>query len=119
VATSEKWRDKQTGERKEKVEWHRVVVFNEHLVKVIEQYVKKGSKILIEGALQTRKWTDKDGVEKYLTEIVLQNFNGYLEMLGGPSDRQNSGGDDDQGDAGAGAAKPRSFARDLDDEVPF
>src|SRR3982074_3739958 len=83
VATSENWRDKATGERKEKTEWHRVVIFSEGLAKVAEQYLKKGAKVYIEGALQTRKWTDKDGVEKYSTEIVLQGFNSNLTMLDG------------------------------------
>jgi len=82
LATSENWRDKSTGERKEKTEWHRVVIFNENLAKVAEQYLKKGSTVYIEGQLQTRKWTDKDGVEKYTTEVVLQNFRGELTMLG-------------------------------------
>ena len=83
IATSESWRDKSTGERKEKTEWHRVVIFNENLAKVAEQYLKKGSTVYIEGQLQTRKYTDKDGVEKYSTEVVLQNFRGELTMLGG------------------------------------
>ncbi len=81
LATSESWKDKTTGERKEKTEWHNVVVFNENLVKVIKSYVKKGSKLYIEGALQTRKWTDKNGVEKYSTEIVLQGFSGSIVLL--------------------------------------
>ena len=81
VATSESWRDKTTGERKEKTEWHRVVVFNEGLCKIIEQYLKKGSKVYLEGALQTRKWTDKDGHDRYSTEVVLQGFNSQLTML--------------------------------------
>ena len=83
LATSENWRDRATGERKERTEWHRVVVFNERLVEVIEKYVKKGSKLYIEGALQTRKWTDNSGQERYTTEIVLQNFRGELTMLDG------------------------------------
>ena len=83
LATSESWRDKATGEKKEKTEWHRVVIFSEPLCKVVEQYVKKGSKLYIEGQLQTRKWTDKDGVEKYSTEVVLQGFSGSLTMLDG------------------------------------
>ncbi len=83
VATSESWRDKATGERKEKTEWHRVVIFNEGLCKIAEQYLKKGAKVYIEGQLQTRKWTDQDGVEKYSTEVVLQNFNSTLTMLDG------------------------------------
>src|SRR5947207_14413851 len=81
VATSENWRDKATGERKEKTEWHRVVIFNENIAKIAEQYLKKGAKIYLEGALQTRKWTDKDGHEKYTTEVVLQGFNAQLTML--------------------------------------
>ncbi len=83
VATSESWRDKTTGERKEKTEWHRVVVFNEGLCKIIEQYLKKGSKVYLEGALQTRKWQDKDGHDNYSTEVVLQGFNSQLTMLDG------------------------------------
>ncbi len=128
LATSENWRDKTTGERKEKTEWHRVVIFNENLAKIAEQYLKKGSTIYIEGQLQTRKYTDKDGVEKYSTEVVLQNFRGELTMLGGKpggsGDSAGSSGDD------FGAASPmdrprtscpakKSVARDLDDEVPF
>ncbi len=85
IATSDTWRDKATGERKEKTEWHRVVIFNEGLCKVAEQYLKKGAKVYIEGALQTRKWTDQSGVEKYSTEVVLQNFNSTLTMLDGRS----------------------------------
>jgi single-strand DNA-binding protein len=81
IATSENWKDKTTGERKEKTEWHRVVVFSEPLCKIIEQYIRKGSKVYVEGSLQTRKWTDKDGAEKYSTEVVLQNFGGVLTML--------------------------------------
>ena len=83
IATSETWRDKATGERKEKTEWHRVVIFNEGLCKIAEQYLKKGAKVYIEGQLQTRKWTDQDGVEKYSTEVVLQGFNSNLTMLDG------------------------------------
>jgi single-strand DNA-binding protein len=112
VATSETWKDKSTGERKEKTEWHRVVIFSEPLCKVAEQYLKKGAKIYIEGALQTRKWTDKDGVEKYSTEIVLQGFNSRLEMLG---DRTQSGNEETQ--SGAARQSPRD---DLDgDIIPF
>jgi single-strand DNA-binding protein len=126
LATSESWRDKSTGERKEKTEWHRVVIFNEALAKVAEQYLKKGSTIYIEGQLQTRKYTDKDGVEKYSTEVVLQNFRGELTMLGGRpggGDGAPAGGDDfgassPMGSPRGGGAK-QSFARDLDDEVPF
>ena len=100
VATSENWRDKNTGERKEKTEWHRVVIFSEGLAKVAEQYLKKGSKVYLEGALQTRKWTDKDGIEKYSTEIVLQGFNSTLTMLdraGGGSTGETSQDNSDFG----------------------
>src|SRR3569832_132745 len=98
IATSESWRDKNTGERKEKTEWHRVVIFNEGLCKVVEQYVKKGSKVYIEGALQTRKWQDKDGQDRYSTEVVLQGFNSVLTMLVGRSGGASGGG----GDFGSG-----------------
>lgn len=129
IATSESWRDKATGERKEKTEWHRVVIFNEALAKVAEQYLKKGSTVYIEGQLQTRKYTDQAGVEKYSTEVVLQNFRGELTMLGGRPGGAEGGasgfGGDDFG-AGSPMEKPRgsgppkqSFTRDLDDEVPF
>ena len=86
VATSENWKDKQTGERKEKTEWHRVVIFNDQIAKVAEQYLKKGMKVYVEGQLQTRKWTDQSGAEKYSTEIVLQKFRGELQMLDGKSE---------------------------------
>jgi single-strand DNA-binding protein len=91
LATSETWRDKNTGERKEKTEWHRVVIFSEPLCKVVEQYVKKGSKLYVEGALQTRKWTDQSGAEKYSTEVVIQGFNGSLTMLDGASGGRGAG----------------------------
>ena len=124
LATSENWRDRQTGERKEKTEWHRVVIFNENLAKVAEQYLKKGAKVYVEGQLQTRKWTDNSGVEKYSTEVVLQNFRGELTMLdsrgGGSSD--SSGDDFGQAspmDRPRGSARPKDFSRDLDDDVPF
>lgn len=125
IATSESWRDKNTGERKEKTEWHRVVVFNEGLCKVIEQYVKKGAKLYIEGALQTRKWTDQSGVEKYSTEIVLQGFNSTLTMLDSRGGGSSSGGGGDYGsgsdDFGGGSSGSGrgSFSQDLDDEIPF
>jgi single-strand DNA-binding protein len=127
IATSETWRDKNTGERKEKTEWHRVVIFNEGLCKVVEQYVKKGSKVYIEGALQTRKWTDKDGVEKYSTEVVLQGFNSVLTMLdsrGGGSSEFSGGGGGDFGASGpTGGRKPAMAGGgrrdDMDDEIPF
>jgi single-strand DNA-binding protein len=125
VATSESWRDKNTGERKEKTEWHRVVIFNEGLCKVVEQYLKKGSKVYLEGQLQTRKYTDKEGVEKYSTEVVLQGFNSVLTML----DTRGGGGGEASDEFGAqspaGARKPAMAAAgggrrgDMDDEIPF
>jgi single-strand DNA-binding protein len=119
LATNETWKDKATGERKEKAEYHRVVSFNENINKVIEQYLKKGSTVYVEGQLQTRKWTDKDGVEKYSTEIVLQGFNGTLTMLGGKADGAKSESETvDQFTRAANQVK-QSFARDLDSEVPF
>jgi single-strand DNA-binding protein len=125
VATSETWRDKSSGERKERTEWHRVVIFNEALAKVAEQYLKKGSKVYIEGQLQTRKYTDKDGVEKYATEVVLQNYRGELAMLDGRNG--GSGESAGYGDSEFGQSSPlpqrakpaAAFARELDDEVPF
>jgi single-strand DNA-binding protein len=131
VATSDTWRDKNTGERKEKTEWHRVVIFSEPLCKIVEQYLKKGAKVYIEGALQTRKWTDQSGVEKYTTEVVLQGFNSTLTMLDG---RGGGGGgsfgsDDSGGDFGSGgpvsSAPRRPVAAgggrnsDMDDDIPF
>ena len=117
VATSETWRDKASGERKEKTEWHRVVIFNKNLADVAEKYLRKGSKVYLEGALQTRKWTDKDGAEKYSTEVVLQNFRGELTMLDG----RNGEGGGGFGGGGRGASEaPASFQRDeMDDEIPF
>ena len=113
IATSETWRDKASGEKKEKTEWHRVVIFNKNLADVAEKYLKKGAKVYVEGQLQTRKWTDKDGAEKYSTEVVLQHFRGELPML----DSRAGGGDG--GGRGAGEA-PASFQRDeMDDELPF
>jgi len=129
IATSETWRDRASGERKERTEWHRVVVFNDNIVKVVEQYVKKGSTVYIEGAIQTRKWTDQSGVEKYSTEIVLQKFRGELTMLGGRGDGAGGGARDDgdfgggYGGGGGGRTQPsgpkESFSADLDDEIPF
>ena len=129
VATSDSWRDKTTGERKEKTEWHRVVIFSEGLAKVAEQYLKKGAKVYLEGQLQTRKYTDKDGVEKYSTEIVLQGFNSTLTMIGGRSGAGEGaggfGGGDEFGQSSPmerprmGGSKAQIPARDLDDEVPF
>jgi len=118
VATSETWRDKASGERKEKTEWHRVVIFNKNLAEVAEKYLKKGSKVYVEGQLQTRKWTDKDGQEKYSTEVVLQNFRGELTMLDGRSGGGGGGGE--VGYGGGAREQPASFQRDeMDDEIPF
>ncbi len=128
IATSDTWRDKATGERKEKTEWHRVVIFSEPLCKVVEQYLKKGAKVYIEGALQTRKWTDQAGVEKYSTEVVLQGFNSVLTMLDGRGGGGSSISDDAGGDFGSGgpsAAPRRAVAAagarnsDMDDDIPF
>jgi single stranded DNA-binding protein (ssb) len=124
LATSETWRDRQSGERKEKTEWHRVVVFNENIVKVAENYLKKGSTIYVEGSLQTRKWTDQQGVEKYSTEIVLQKFRGELTMLGGRGEGGGSSRSDDDYSSGfstGGANKPSgpSESYNMDDDIPF
>ena len=129
IATSETWRDKASGERKEKTEWHQVVIFNENIVKVAENYLRKGSTVYIEGSLQTRKWADAQGVEKYSTEIVLQKFRGELTMIGGRGEGASSGaGGDDYGSSSGfqpaggrtqGAGPRESFSADLDDEIPF
>ncbi len=126
IATTETWRDKQSGERKEKTEWHSVVIFNEGIAKVAEQYLRKGSSVYIEGQLQTRKWTDQSGVEKYTTEIVLQKYRGELTMLGGKGDGGGKSYDDDGGGFTAKAGGKRTsdapretFSQDLDDEIPF
>jgi single-strand DNA-binding protein len=119
VATSESWRDKASGERKEKTEWHRVVIFNKNLADVAEKYLRKGAKVYVEGSLQTRKWTDKDGAEKYSTEIVLQNFRGELTMLDGKGGGEGGSGGFGGVRSGAGEAAA-SFQRDeMDDEIPF
>jgi single-strand DNA-binding protein len=128
VATSETWRDKATGERREKTEWHRVVIFNEGLCKIVEQYVKKGSKVYLEGSLQTRKWQDKDGQDRYSTEVVLQGFNSQLTMLdkmgGGGADFGSEPGGSDFGSSGPQTRKPVPVGAgdkrgDMDDEIPF
>jgi len=132
IATSETWRDKNSGERKEKTEWHRVVIFNEGLCKVAEQYLKKGAKVYIEGALQTRKWTDQSGVEKYSTEVVLQGFNSTLTMLDGRGGGGGGGSFSDEGGGDFGSSGPVSSAprrpvaaggggrnSDMDDDIPF
>jgi single-strand DNA-binding protein len=141
IATSDSWRDKQSGERKERTEWHRVVIYNESLCKVAQQYLKKGSKVYLEGQLQTRKWQDNSGQDRFTTEIVLQNFSGQLTMLDGRSgasglndggssdyDANPGGGYRDTGSRGPAAPAPgksretgpsRSFEKELDDEIPF
>jgi single-strand DNA-binding protein len=127
VATSESWRDKQSGERKEKTEWHRVAIFNDRLVEIAEKYLRKGSKVYLEGQLETRKWTDQSGQERYTTEVVLKQFRGELTMLDG---RGGGGGAAEGGDdyaaapatAGAGAARgstPPPKRGALDDDIPF
>ena len=113
VATSESWRDKATGEKKEKSEWHRVVIFNDNLSTVAEKYLRKGSKVYIEGQLQTRKWTDQSGQEKYSTEIVLQKFRGELQILDSKGDGQG------QAPAQYGSSQPAQASADIDDEIPF
>ncbi len=132
VATSDQWRDKQSGERREKTEWHRVVVFDERLADICEKYLKKGSKVYLEGSLQTRKWTGNDGQERYTTEVVLQRFSGVLTMLdsaggggggggyGGGSDEPPSwDGPDSGGSSSGGGGGGRGPGGDLDDEIPF
>lgn len=144
IATSESWKDRNSGERKEKTEWHSVAIFNEGLANVAERYLRKGSKVYIEGSLQTRKWQDQNGQDKYSTEIVLQGFNSVLTMLdGAPGGGGGSGGggggrgsDDDgwgggggsgggfggggsRGGGGGGSSRPPAFDADLDDDVPF
>lgn len=135
IATSEIWKDRQTGERRERTEWHRVVIYNEHLADIAERYLRKGSTVYLEGALQTRKWTDQSGVDKYTTEVVLQKFKGELVMLGnssgsgsgdsggygndtggsyGDSGSQQSGGNGPEWNSGGGTP-----GGDLDDEIPF
>ncbi|MGF1462619.1 MAG: single-stranded DNA-binding protein [Maricaulaceae bacterium] len=125
LATSEQWRDRSSGERRERTEWHSVVIFNENLAKVAENYLRKGSKVYIEGQLQTRKWTDRDGNEKYTTEVVLQRYRGELQMLDGRGEGGASagGGYDQAEDRRGGRARmegpKEDFSADLDDEIPF
>jgi single-strand DNA-binding protein len=132
LATSERWKDRNTGEQRERTEWHRVVIFNENLGRIAEQYLRKGSTCYIEGQLQTRKWTDNQGVEKYTTEVVLQRYRGELTLLGGRGDSGggNYGGGDSGGgsssspDSGSGgsnnaASSPPPMRDDLDDDIPF
>jgi len=125
IATSESWRDRNTGERRDRTEWHNVVIFNDNLAKVAEQYLKKGMKVYLEGQLQTRKWTDQSGQDRYTTEVVLQKYRGELQML----DARGQGGENQVGYGGGrgsdfGQSSPAEntgggFSRDLDDEIPF
>jgi single-strand DNA-binding protein len=132
IATSESWRDKQSGERREKTEWHSVVIFNENLAKVAEQYLRKGAKVYVEGSLQTRQWEDQSGQKRYTTEIVLQKFRGELQMLdtrgagaGEIEDRSGRGADFGssgpmgRGAAAAGARGGSRMSEEMDDEIPF
>jgi single-strand DNA-binding protein len=132
IATSETWKDRGSGERKEKTEWHRVVIFNDRVADVAERYLKKGSKVYIEGALQTRKWTDQSGVEKYTTEIVIGRFRGELTLLDGRGEGGGSSSGDDNYGGGGSSSRPTSGGgqpqrsqqawdapSDLDDEIPF
>ncbi len=119
LATSESWKDKNSGERKEKTEWHRVVIFSPGLVGIVKNYVKKGSKVYLEGSLQTRKWTDSNGVEKFTTEIVLQNFNSVLQILDS-RDRQSSSNDSyNSGGSSRSSRNNDVHVEDHDDEIPF
>ena len=116
LATSETWKDKASGERKEKTEWHNIVIFNDGIAKIAEQYLKKGSNVYIEGALQTRKWTDQQGVEKYSTEVVLQKFRGELTLL----DNRPAGEGEREERPARGKAPDRSAAAEIDDsDIPF
>jgi single-strand DNA-binding protein len=122
VATSERWKDRQSGENRERTEWHRVVIFNDRLGEVAERYLRKGSKVYLEGALQTRKWTGQDGQERYTTEVVLQRFRGELTLLDGRGGEGYAGGpgaESYEPDTGRGAPRSPSPAADLDDEIPF
>jgi single-strand DNA-binding protein len=141
IATSESWRDKASGERKERTEWHSVVIFNENLAKVAEQYLRKGSKVYVEGALQTRKWQDQSGAERYTTEVVIQRFRGDLTILDGRNDRSggevadysegddfgssspmpraSSGGGRSGGGGGGGSRPQPASSHDMEDEIPF
>jgi single-strand DNA-binding protein len=131
IATSESWKDKMSGERKERTEWHNIKIDNDNLIRVVEQYLRKGSKVYVEGQLQTRKWQDRDGNDRYTTEVVVGRFKGELELLDrreGGGGGGNYGGSDDYGSTPArapsgggmgGGAKPSSFDDDMDDDVPF
>lgn len=122
LATSEQWRDRETGERREKTEWHRVVIFDERLIEIAEKYLKKGSKIYVEGQLQTRKWTDQSGQDKYSTEVVLQRFRGVMTMLdtrGGDGGGARGGEDYGEPQAAEQGAESGGGGGDFDDEIPF
>ncbi len=132
VATSENWKDKSSGDRKEKTEWHNVSIFSEGLARVAEQYLKKGSKVYLEGQLETRKWQDQSGNDRYTTDVVLRNFNSSMVLLdgregggGGGASRGGGGYGDEFGGGGGGSGRPQSrpqpaaFDTDLDDDVPF
>ena len=134
VATSERWKDRQSGEARERTEWHRVVIFDEHLADVAERYLRKGSPVYLEGTLQTRKWTDQGGQERYTTEVVVPRFRGELTLLGGSGAREGGGGTEigspeDFGDTGyrspapgpgpSERGRPASIADQLDDDIPF
>jgi single-strand DNA-binding protein len=131
LATSERWKDRQSGEARERTEWHRVVIFNEHLADVAERYLRKGSSVYVEGQLQTRKWTDQGGQERYTTEVVVSRFKGELTLLGGRGEGSGTeiGSPEDFGDAGYRSPAPRSgpsergpagsIAEQLDDDIPF
>jgi single-strand DNA-binding protein len=118
IATSESWRDKNSGERKEKTEWHQVVIFNDNLAKVAEQHLKKGAKVFVEGSLQTRKWQDQSGSDRYSTEIVLQKFRGELQMLDAPKQEREQTSYDDRDDPRTQRSKAPA-KQELDDEIPF
>jgi single-strand DNA-binding protein len=125
IATSENWKDRNTGERRERTEWHSVAIFNENLARIAEQYLRKGSKVYVEGQLETRKWQDQSGQDRYSTEVVLRQFRGELTLLdgrgdggaGGVDDRGSSGGYDDRG-SGTGGGRESGYG-DMDDEIPF
>ena len=120
VATSERWRDRQSGENRERTEWHRVVIFNDRLGEVAERYLKKGAKVYLEGQLQTRKWTGNDGQERYTTEVVLQRYRGELTMLDSRgADTGYAGGYGDGAAAGGSRSQPPAAGPDLDDDIPF
>ena len=124
VATGERWRDRQTGEQRERTEWHRVVIFNENLVEIAEKYLRKGSQVYLEGELQTRKWTDQSGQERYTTEVVLRGFRGHVTMLGSRGEEGGFAGEssDDRGSRqgpAPGAPAPAGGTDDFDDDIPF